>query len=117
MQKEFPTFGVTWMHAACPAADRLPQYIEPFQEKDSPRIIVGTKRVMGSCYTMTRACRTVSLDVDWDPALDGQCDGRVTRYGQGNPKTFNFYILNRTGLDQKTLNKKDRDAVTRRYAH
>jgi hypothetical protein len=117
LTKEFPRFGVKWMHTDCPTAERMTRFIEPFLENDSPRIIVGTKRVMGSCYTMTRAFRTVSLDVDWDPALDKQCDGRVCRYSQRNLKTYNFYILNRTGLDQKTLNKQDRDAVTRWYAH
>lgn len=105
------------MHTGCPTAERMKQYIEPFQEADLPRIIVGTKRVMGSCYTLTRAFRTVSLDVDWDPALDKQSDGRVCRLSQRNPKTYNYYILNRTGLDQKTLSKQDRDAVTRAYAH
>ena len=68
----------------------MARFIEPFLERDSPRTIVGIKRMMGSCYTMTRVFRTVSLDFDWDPALDVQCDRRLCRFTQRNPKTSNL---------------------------
>ena len=93
--------------------------MQPFQEEDDKRFLISTKRILGTGVTLTRAFRSVNMDADWIQFYDIQCDGRVVRLSQRNPKTYNYYLItdDEHGVDQKVLFKQNRDNMTRQWAY
>jgi SNF2 family DNA or RNA helicase len=66
-----------------PAAERTA--IEDKFQKGELKGIAASIKAGGVAITLTRACHSIFLDLEWTPALNAQAEDRICRIGQTRP--------------------------------
>ena len=115
----YPSDQTLWCSSDVPVQNRDYHFVAPFQDEDTNRFLVSTKRILGTGVTLTRAFRSVNMDADWEENWDIQCDGRHDRVIQKIKKTYTYYMVldEEKSLEYKVLDVKARSEMLRELAY
>lgn len=94
--------GLTWtsgMNYAVVCGDDINRH-EVIQDMNNVnttlQVVFLTKGVGSTGITLNAFSRMILLDVDWNPAKDQQCMGRIYRYGQQKPVVIYRLVMSDT---------------------
>ena len=67
-------------------------FVDEFQSKDAPRVLVATIATMGTGHTLTRADWCVFTELSWTPADLMQAEDRLHRIGQRSTVVVDWMV-------------------------
>lgn len=71
-----------------------------FQEEDTPDILIGTMRLLGTGITLTRVRQIVIVDLDYNASLSNQAEKNISCIGQTNESTAHILVCTDVAIEQ-----------------
>ena len=72
-----------------------------FQEEDTPDVLLGTMRLLGTEITLTRARQIVIVDLDYNTSSSNQAEKKISRIGQTNKLIAYILVYTDVKIEQE----------------
>ena len=79
-----------------------------FQEDDTPDVLLGTMRLLGTGITLTRARQIVIVDLDYNASSGDQAEKRISRIGQTNESIAHILLCTDVKIEQEIRKRHDK---------